>query len=523
MQAETPTPSQAGAPEEGTVQLEEPAPSPRALRFGDSGKSLRSATARGTLINAAFQVSLTMLSMAKGYVVAAFLVISDYGLWGVLVAALGSLGNLKQVGIADKYVQQDEADQEAAFQKAFTLECMATAGFLVVLVALIPVAASVYRQPEIVTPALVLCAAIPATVFQVPIWVFLRRMEFVKQRSLMAVSPLTALAVTVTMAATGFGYWSLVAGTVAGAWASAIASVVVSPYKFRFRFERGTAREYLSFSWPVFVASLTIVAIAQVPVLIASNTLGLVAVGAMGLGNLVAVYSRQASEIITQTIYPAVCAIKDRRDLMFEVFTKANRLGILWAAPLGVGVTLFATDLVDFVFGDQWEPALVLLQAFGLVTVVNQFGTNWTAFYRAVGNTKPIAVAYVVNMVAVCGIAGPLLAIYELDGFAVGMAIATLIYFAFRIYYLNRLFPQFSMLHHVARATAPTVIAAAAVLAVRVTLADDHGIGLAFGELGLFVVVVVVATLFTERQLVREVIAYLRKSPVPRMATAPSV
>ena len=47
---------------------------------------------------------------------------TEYGVWGILVAALGTLLWLKQVGIGDKYVQQEDDDQELAFQQAFTLE-----------------------------------------------------------------------------------------------------------------------------------------------------------------------------------------------------------------------------------------------------------------------------------------------------------------------------------------------------------------------------------------------------------------
>ena len=43
-------------------------------------------------------------------------------MFGVLAAVLGTLLWLKQVGIGDKYVQQDDDDQERAFQLAFTLE-----------------------------------------------------------------------------------------------------------------------------------------------------------------------------------------------------------------------------------------------------------------------------------------------------------------------------------------------------------------------------------------------------------------
>ena len=84
--------------------------------------NLRRHTARGTLVNAAYFVGLYSLGLIKGFLVAAFLTRTDYGLWGILVIGLGTLLWLKQVGIGDKYVQQDEADQELAFQKAFTLE-----------------------------------------------------------------------------------------------------------------------------------------------------------------------------------------------------------------------------------------------------------------------------------------------------------------------------------------------------------------------------------------------------------------
>ena len=37
--------------------------------------------------------------------------------------------------------------------------------------------------------------------------------------------------------------------------------------------------------------------------------------------------------------------------------------------------------------------AIPLIQAFGLTAALNQIGFNWTAFFRALGDTRPIAVA----------------------------------------------------------------------------------------------------------------------------------
>src|SRR4051812_39358407 len=194
------------------------------------GGSLRSHTARGTLVNAAYFVGLYSLGLLKGFVVAAFLTQSDYGIWGILVIGLGTFMWLKQVGIGDKYVQQDEDDQEVAFQRAFTLELAFTALAMVGVALLLTVLAVATGEHAILAPGAVLIAMLPALALQMPIWAFYRRMDFVRQRLLLAVDPVVGFVVSVALAATGAGYWAIVIGLLAGAWSGAAVAVAASPY-----------------------------------------------------------------------------------------------------------------------------------------------------------------------------------------------------------------------------------------------------------------------------------------------------
>jgi len=107
------------------------------------------------------------------------------------------------------------------------------------------------------------------------------------------------------------------------------------------------------------------------------------------------------------------------------VFTKSNRLTLMWGMPFGVALTVFAADLVHFGIGDQWKEAIILLQVFGLTAAFNHIGFNWTAFYRAVGETRPIATVVAATMIAFCITAIPLLILFELPGFGAGMAMMT--------------------------------------------------------------------------------------------------
>jgi O-antigen/teichoic acid export membrane protein len=477
------------------------------------GETLRNRAARGTIINAAFLSGLNVLGLVKGFLVAALLTTTEYGVWGVLFVSLNALLWLKHVGVSDKYVQQDEPDQELAFQKAFTIELLFSAALFVLLVAAVPVLAVITGHDELIPPGLVLAAALPAGALAAPVWVFYRRMDFLRQRLLQSIDPVLGFVVTVVLALAGTGYWSLVIGIAAGAWCSAIAALASSPYRLTLRFDRSTLREYVSFSWPVLVATLAGMLIAQLSILAGEAELGLAGAGAITLAATLVSYTDRIDQVITATLYPAICAVRERTDLLFESFVKSNRLALMWGIPFGVGIALFASDLVEFLIGEEWRFAVGLMQAFGLIAAVNHVGFNWEAYYRARGETRPLAVVTVLTLIAFVVLVLPLLVAEGLDGFALGMGGMAVVALAGRWFYVSRLFPGFAAARHAARAIAPTLPAAGAVLLLRLLQQGERGPALALGELVLYVLVTCAATFVLERPLIREVRGYLRRSP----------
>jgi O-antigen/teichoic acid export membrane protein len=214
---------------------------------------------------------------------------------------------------------------------------------------------------------------------------------------------------------------------------------------------------------------------------------------------------------VTGTLYPAICAVRERVDLLFESFVKSNRLALMWGMPFGLGLALFAGDLIEFGIGERWLPALFLIQVFGLIAAADQIGFNWDAYFRARGETRPIAVAHVASAAVFLATAIPLTAHRGLDGFALGMAATAATLLVARAYYLTRLFEGFDMLRHMLRAVAPSVPAVALILALRLVESGERTLGMALGELLVYGGLTVAATWFFERSLLREVLGYLRR------------
>ncbi len=467
--------------------------------------------ARGAVINSVFLVGLGGLNLLKTFVVAAFLTASQFGVWSIVLLALAFVGSLRSVAVGDKYVQQREIDQEEAFQKAFTLELGGAVILACLMLLVAPLLVVVYGQGSLLLPAAVGALVLPGLALQAPAWIFYRRMDFLRQRLLTAVDPVVGFVVTVALAATGFGYWSLVVGVVAGSWAGGLVAVAASPYRLALPFDRRTMREYLGFSWPLLSAVGAGLAIAQLSVFFGEQALGLAGAGAIGLAAAYASYTDRVDSVVTDALYPAVCRVRERSDLLLEAFTKSNRLALMWGVPFGVGLTLFAADLVHFGMGDRWADAIIVLQVFGVTAAINHIGFNWTAFYRAVGNTRPIAVVTGAALVAFLAAAIPLLYTHGLGGFAAGIAVVAVVSLIGRFYYLTKLFPGFQVAFHSARAIAPTIPAVAAVLLFRLAMSGPRTGATALGELGIYLVVTIVATIMLERSLLREALSYVRR------------
>jgi O-antigen/teichoic acid export membrane protein len=204
--------------------------------------------------------------------------------------------------------------------------------------------------------------------------------------------------------------------------------------------------------------------------------------------------------------------VRDRIGTLTELFEKSNRAAMIWSVPFCGGIVLFAPDLVEFVLGgDEWEPAVVLLQGLAVATALQQLGFNWFSFYRARGESKPQAVEAAVMAAGFLAFAVPGLALWGATGFVVGRALVSVAMLMVRAHYVKRLLPGVRLWMLGVRGVLPVLAGAAAALALRLVLWDgERPLWQALCELALFLAVTALATRALERDLLREFMRYLR-------------
>ena len=482
-------------------------------RLGFPADELRQRTGRGALVNGAFVGGAELLLVVQGIVVTAILGPEDIGLYGAVSATAVTITGLKRVGIDEEFVRQAEAQQQEEFQRAFTLDLSLSLVLSFLIAAAAPFVALAYGDDRLLALTLAVSYLPVAFSLQSPTWIFFRRMDFMRQRLLQVIVPTVTFAVTVPLAIAGVGVWSLVIGPFVANATAAVAAIAVSPYRLRIRWDRVTASRYLNFSWPIFVSVLALLIVLQGQVLAFDIAEGLAAAGYITLAATLTRYADRVDRILTSTIYPAICAVQDRPATLAELWTKSNRLALVWVVPFCGGLVLFTPDLVEFVLGDEWEPAVGLVQGLAVAAGLQQLGYNWFSFYRAAGNPRPQAVESAVMVGSFLLLAVPALFAWGFDGFVGGRIAGVLLMLAVRRHFVQNLLPGARLGRLAVRAIAPAVGAAAAVVAVRLVVGGDREPAQAIGEIVLFVGATGALTWMLERGLLREAGGYLRRAP----------
>ena len=336
-------------------------------------------------------------------------------------------------------------------------------------------------------------------------------MDFVRVRALQALIPAVTFCVTVPLAAAGVGVWSLVIGPFVGNAVAVTAGVAISPYRLAIRYDREARRRYFRFSWPIFISTGALLLVQQGQILAFTLHGGLAAAGFITLAFTLTRYADRADQIIATTIYPAIVVVREDLRVLRETFTKSNRVALMWVLPFCAGFILFAGDLVHFVLGHKWQPAVLLIQGLAGAAAIQQLGYNWFSFYRARGDSARQAVEAAVMAVTFLGLAIPALAIWGFGGFVAGRIASALIVMVVRRHYVRRLL-GIELMAVGLRGAAPVAAAAAAVLLLRAGVwSGRRGVGQLVAELVLFLAATAWLTWTAERGLVRELVEQVRR------------
>ncbi|MGI8608646.1 MAG: oligosaccharide flippase family protein [Candidatus Dormibacteria bacterium] len=475
-----------------------------------AGRPLGQRALHGVILTAAFALGIEALKAAAGLLSARLLLPSDFGVAGVAIYAIALVAAVFNLDVESRLIQAKTSPDES-YDYAFTLQCVAGLGYGLLAVAAGPVLARVYGVPVLVPVCAVLALQAVTLPGLVPLAVLQRDLDWMRQRLVGSVGPVLGAVATVTLALQHAGVWALIVGQVLSALAGPVVlwGVVRRRPRLRWPIPRQDLRFFLSFGWPLWVGGLLWLASSNGMILEVKLALGLTVLGyfrvATGLGERI----DTAERVLSSVLFPVICRLTDP-DHLRRAFNVSARMLLLWAVPTGLGLAVFATDLVHIVLGPRWEQIIPLVRVEGVVEVFNSIATMWALFYAAAGNTRPsLWLSLQVNLLllASIGIAGFLFGIVGVAG-VVGLASLFSLYQRRRL--VQRLFPGLPVVRPALPLLLSGLLASAIAVALTGLVGTQGWPSLAL-RLAAFAAVFCAGAWLVERRLILEGISLMRR------------
>lgn len=365
------------------------------------GKSLR-----GGAITVTAQGIKFVLQTGSVFVLARLLSPADFGIQSMVVAMTGFLGLFRDAGLTVATVQKDVITHE---QTSTLFWINTTIGlFLAVLASLLaPLLVSFYREPRLLWVTVVAGSAFifngVAAQHQA---LLVRRLRFMTLASIELTSMMCAVAVGITMALWGFGYWALIGMAVTGPALSAAALWVSVPW-IPGRPRRGCGiRSMLHLGGTATANMLVIYLGYNAEKFLLGRFWGAAALGlysrAYQLANMP---MQQLSSSVFNVVFPALSRIQGDVERSCRFFLKGYSLIFSMCVPVTLSCAIFAEDVIPTVLGAQWEESIPVLRLLSptilAFALVNPLGWFLLSTGRAM---RSLRISFLVTPVVILGI-----------------------------------------------------------------------------------------------------------------------
>ena len=198
---------------------------------------------------------------------------------------------------------------------------------------------------------------------------------------------LTGILVSVGLAIAGAGPSSLVLGSLLGIAVGCVAVCAVNGYT-RPGWHPTEAREIIRFGRPAGLAGLATVFYRRIDYLIVGARLGTADLGAYWRAyQLGAEYQTKLTTVMLRVAFPLYSRLTDIDELR-RVRSRVVRLHAAMVVPPLALLIATAPELIPFVYGEAWEPAVVPTQLLAVVGMLNALTTGVGPLLMAIGRTE---------------------------------------------------------------------------------------------------------------------------------------
>jgi O-antigen/teichoic acid export membrane protein len=346
---------------------------------------------RGTAWTGASQVTGKLLFFLSTLLLARLLDQEDFGVAAYAITVTALVAAVPSLGLAPALIHY--RDDEEILSTGFWLGLAAGLAAFVVMWTLAPLTEFFFNDPRAVgvTRALALLFPIEA-LRNVHAALLRRRLAFRLRFIPEFVQSLAKGVVAIALAIAGFGAWSLIGGSLAGAAAGAIAYWQVTSWRPTWRFDRASARLLLPFGGHVVTVDLLGAFVRNLDYLLVGRFLGATVLGVYVLAfRIPDLLIRNLSRMLGQVLLPLYATVKDDPEAIRDTFTASVRYLFALTAPMAVGMAILAEPLVSSLLSEKWIDVAPVIPPICAYALFISLSFNLGDLYKALGRPEALS------------------------------------------------------------------------------------------------------------------------------------
>ena len=316
----------------------------------------------GARLVTASQASLQVVRLLVAVVLARLLDPGDFGLVAMAYVVVNFLDIFKDLGTKAAVVQRQTVTREFA-SSVFVVNVALGAGLTLLIVAVAPLVATVYGEPDVRPVLQVLGVVIGVSSWGLVHQAYLhRRMQFGRLALLHIAIAATNAAVSLTLAFAGWGVWALVLGALSGSVVANVLAWSLSGLRLVPHFSRQDLREIRKFSLNLSGSQMVGFTISNADKFIIGRWLGATALGHYNIAQRILLYPvRAITQMLQEVLFPAMSRIQDDDAALGRGYLRALSGIALLIFPAMTGIAVTASPFVLGVLGSKWEPAIPVI------------------------------------------------------------------------------------------------------------------------------------------------------------------
>jgi PST family polysaccharide transporter len=326
-------------------------------------KDLKQRMLRGGVAKLLGQGLNFVLRVIYMIVLARLLTPADFGLVAMVTVITGIYGMFTTAGLSSATVQKAAVSDEQ-ISTLFWINVVIGTVFAVLCVATAPVLAAFYKEPQLLQIALALAAGFLFTGAGVQHYALLQRhLRYVSITAIDAGSQVVSSLIGIGLALAGFGYWSLVAATVALPAGTTLGSWLAVRWVPGRPTWSADIRSMLHFGTTVTANNLFVYVGYNLEKVLLGRAWGPDVLGLYGRAyQLVSMPTDYINGAIGGVAFSALSRLQGDPVTLRSYFLKGYSLALSMTLPTTMFCGLFANEIILIVFGPKWAEAAAIFR-----------------------------------------------------------------------------------------------------------------------------------------------------------------